>query len=122
MNLPAALALTALLACAGCAGQRAHDLPRAEEPAQELLLTPQGCVLAADMVLVARALSAESIERPRADRIMAHVYPIRPEALRVQMTELGYARKENPMDLAGLVLTHCRASGGRPTPDPGWST
>jgi hypothetical protein len=106
--------LLALLLAGACGGNGAVRVqePQAEQP----LLSPQGCVLAADMALVARALSADGISRAQADRIMALVYPTYPPELRARMADLGYARNEQPMDLARMILQHCAASGGRPEP------
>lgn len=56
--------LVALFAVAVIVG-RAEAAPK---------LPPEGCAVAADMVLVARALAAQGVERQHAEKIMALVY------------------------------------------------
>ena len=90
--------------------------PAAAQDAEPL--TQNGCILAGDMVLTARSLAVEKVDRDHAGRIMAHIYgglvekypemlPVRDKTL-----ALAYARAEPPRDLARLVATACMRSGG----------
>lgn len=80
-------------------------------------LTERGCILAADMALVARSLAVEKVERALAGRIMAQIYVESPgnaqvAALRERITSMAYGRAEAPLDLARMVAERCARSGG----------
>lgn len=86
-------------------------------PSERPRLSQAGCAMAADMVLVARALSQEGIERTRTDRIMTSVYASIGEteqgsALRQDLTDYGYGRPEPAVALAQAFLEGCLTKGG----------
>lgn len=93
----------------------ASSPPAAAQQTQNL--TEQGCGIAADMTLVARALAVEKVGRALAGRIMAQVYvgvsgTQAAVALRERVIDLAYSRTEAPMDLARLVGEACLRTGG----------
>lgn len=66
-------------------------------------LSQQGCEIAADMVLVARGLSAAGIARDKAEEIMTLVYADLADGggldkLRTELTDFAYRRTERPVD------------------------
>ncbi len=80
------LALAALAAGLG-AVTLVHAAPRAQSPLE--------CGIAADMAVVAKSLAAESIERAKADTIMARIYDVsqsdRGKELMKQIVDAAYA-------------------------------
>jgi hypothetical protein len=84
----------------------------------EQRLTESGCIVAADMVLAARSLAVEKIERPLAERVMGHMYENLvakyPDmlAVRDKALVLAYGRSEVPKELARLVAMACMRTGG----------
>lgn len=80
-------------------------------------LSRQGCEVAADMVLVARSLSAAGIERDKAGEIMALVYADLADGgaidkLRVDLTDFGYRRTETPVDVGKAFALLCMQHRG----------
>ncbi len=92
----------------------AQSAPPADERPR---LSERGCSIAADMVLVARALASESVARAKADAIMALVYAEyadggRSDRLRNELTDFGYRRSDAPLELAHELMAACLTHGG----------
>jgi hypothetical protein len=64
-------------------------------PAAPRAQSPLECGIAADMAVVAKSLAAESIERPKADTIMARIYDVsqseRGQKLMKEIVDAAYA-------------------------------
>lgn len=87
---------------------------RAEDRPQ---LSQRGCQVAADMVLVARSLSAAGIEREKATEIMALVYVAVSDGgtfdkLREDLADFAYGRKEKPVEVATAFGMLCMEHDG----------
>ena len=108
--------LVALFAVAVIVG-RAEAAPK---------LPPEGCAVAADMVLVARALAAQGVERQHAEKIMALVYANYTHqdavALRQELADFAYRVKEAPLAVAEMVGRACLANRGDLSPILGVGT
>jgi hypothetical protein len=107
------IAITALL----CATAHADVTPLFEStnPSQ---LTAEGCVMASDMLLTARALAAESVDRKTADAVMATIFAPWADgglnnALRSQLTDIAYRSIKRPITLSMAFLSHCRMLRGQ---------
>lgn len=80
-------------------------------------LSQRGCGVAADMVLVARSLSAAGIEREKASEIMALVYVAVSDGgafdkLREDLADFAYRRKEPPVEVATAFGMLCMERAG----------
>ena len=78
---------------------------------------PQECNVAADMAIVARSLSAEGIDRRKADTIMGHIYDVaeseRGQQLMDAILATAYRMADTaPALFATELLGHCMRSGG----------
>ena len=84
--------------------------------AQPARITQQGCMVATDMALVARALAQQGVARSTAERVMAAIYLSEAEPtvaeLRRRVTDRAYARQGTPQELAQDIFARCMGSGG----------
>ena len=112
--------LALAVAAAGLAGA-AHSAPRAQSALE--------CGIAADMAIVAKSLASESIDRAKADTIMARIYDVsssdRGKELMKEITDAAYAAGGNaaaggsappsgqtPQKFAETLYVTCLKSGG----------
>jgi len=100
-----------------CVSARA-DIAPLFESSNPPLLTDSGCSVASEMLLVARALAAESVERSTADHVMAQVFGVWSDnglndALRSQLTDVAYHSVKRPITLSMAFLAHCQMLRGQ---------
>jgi hypothetical protein len=80
-------------------------------------LSPQGCSMVAEMVLVARSLSQVGVDRDTAAAAMRLVYAEYSDGggideIRAELVVLAYRRKEEPITLAKMIGGLCLANQG----------
>src|SRR5258706_11471178 len=100
-----------------CVSARADTTPLFES-SNPPLLTSSGCMVASEMLLIARALAAESVERSVADKVMAQVFGAWSDAglndaLRSQLTDVAYRSIKRPITLSMAFLNHCQMLRGQ---------
>lgn len=110
----------AIAALAAGLASAAHAAPRAESALE--------CGIAADMAIVAKSLAAESIDRAKADTIMARIYDVssseRGKELMKEIVDAAYAGPnaaaggsaqrfaDTPQKFAESLYATCLKSGG----------
>lgn len=110
------IAITVALCVCGDAHAQAQPLFESSNPP---LLTSSGCSVASEMLLIARALAAESVERSVADHVMAQVFSVWSDddgyndQLRAQLTDIAYRSVKRPITLSMAFLAHCQMLRGQ---------
>ncbi len=114
------LAAITVAVCACCTLQDARaQTTSLFESSEPPMLTEAGCMVASEMLLVARALAAESVERSIADNVMLQVFGAWSDhgsyndQLRSQLTDVAYRSIKRPVTLSMAFLSHCQTLRGQ---------